>query len=300
MLLRVFLRNPTMLESENYNFSKFILVVFFVQAAMIFWQNYDGIYFDDISGTFGEGASHSIGYMSLLTIAVAITMPFNTLVKGLVILLSFVINMMSSNVGFYVLFTFFLFAYYIRIQISIRSLSFLLLLVLATTALFNISLYARYSFGEFIVRRIAGVFVDPTIYDSEGKMGRPQALVYAWDLGGWFGAGSGAFSNIYQMQGYKSDTLANGRINISEFTHLLAENGLLGLLLVTSFYALMFSAMFDGVYHKLVTMVLIPFCFLYSTALTTETQFLLLSLTFYYVSKMKKPGFRPNRISSQS
>jgi len=203
---------------------KVLFYTFIIEVIMVFYQYFSGYHFDDISGTFGYGASHAIGYFSLLFISYLLYIKQkNSLGFFLIILTSLVINYMSENMGFYILlFVLFMFK-------NIKQFSVFLMITIIVI-FFSSSVGIDFVFS-MVSRYIAFFNMEDVSNLEKIASSRGPLMAYAWFLGGFFGAGPGSFSSVYGMVGWKVDTLLNSQINISSATNLLSEYGLIGMLL---------------------------------------------------------------------
>jgi hypothetical protein len=100
-------------------------------------------------------------------------------------------------------------------------------------------------------------------------------------LGGWFGAGPGAYSEIYSMIGWNS--LGDIQINISSVTNLLAEYGIIGFLLWVSLYAVFIKRFFKKRKDFIFISMLLLFSMLYNKVLNDERVIFLLIFTMMFL-----------------
>ena len=267
---------------------KFLMITFILESILIFYQYYIGYDFDDISGTFGYGASHSIGYFSLLVIGyrLYITKKLN-LITFIIIFDAIIINYMSENMGFYILLVL-LFSFY-------RPAALFYLIVISTVVYI---LFSSFS-GNFITSMI-GRFLEFFTYSQELdltniKSSRGSLTAYALYLGNFFGVGPGAFSSIYGLTGWKIDELANSQINISTVTNLVSEYGIVGFIVWIILYLYIINSFIVEQRVKFSVSIFIIFVFFYNRLLMDERiifMIMMLILIMNYDSKIIKKGIK--------
>ncbi|MDB4097016.1 hypothetical protein N9542_03160 [Methylophilaceae bacterium] len=247
--------------------------------------------FDDIAGTFGDGASHSIAYFSLATIALCFVTSKKFTIS-IFIFIAILLNIVAENPGFFVL----LFLIWIW---NIYNSNFNYKLILYTIIIFTISFillnYSYYSNAplfDIIYKRAFAVLQIPNYFDANSINGRADFLFLGFKLGGWFGAGPGAYSNIYLMDGFKIATLPHPGINISEASHLLAETGIIGFILTITNYFFFLTSFKAKLFPMIFTCILLILCFFYTAILSTEPQIVFLIITIFVLSKNGKNVLR--------
>ncbi len=256
--------------------SKPLAITFIIEVIIVFFQYNSGYHFDNISGTFGYGASHSIGYFSLLYIAYRVyfeeKINFTTL---LVILLSIIMNYMSENMGFYILLLAML-AFY-NLKYSVYFLVFILTIYLTYGSISNEFVNSMLSrFGEYI-----DVEQGLDLYNI--KSSRGALTKYAFYLGDFFGVGPGAYSNIYGFEGWKLDELFNSQIDISTVTSLLSEYGLIGLLIWWVLYIYAFTNVTNHKIFKVFLSIFVTLIFFYNKLLMDERIILMLIMIIAFM-----------------
>ena len=207
----------------------FSFISFIIQVIVVLNQYSKGINFDNIAGTFGDGSTHALCYFSLFFIVLIIRLKKKLLILP-VILVSIVINYFAENFGFYVLLPFvllFILNKWIKLSAAAMIISF-------TVIAFSTVNHWIENYG---LNRLTG-FHFIQLYDGEYTLadGREVLLGYAVYLGGFFGNGYGAYSEIYNQRGWLLDEVLNRQICISELTHLVSEIGIVGLILTMILY----------------------------------------------------------------
>jgi hypothetical protein len=113
--------------------------------------------------------------------------------------------------------------------------------------------------------------------------------ILAFLIGGFFGAGPGCFSHIYSIEPWLS--IEPIQIDISSFTIILAEYGVVGMLFWILIYSFFFSIFFSSKRNFLFVISFFVFCFLYNKVLNDERIFIMLLFTLfsvkYYIEKEK-------------
>jgi hypothetical protein len=131
------------------------------------------------------------------------------------------------------------------------------------------------------------------IQGVETHTGRGILTVYAWFLGQYTGQGTGAFSDIYGIHGWKVDELLNSQLNISTLTNLLAEVGLIGLFAYIYIYTIFIISMFAKFKIKLFVVLLFFSALCYNRLLMDERIiymfiFIVLLLKIYEINLLRK------------
>jgi len=264
---------------------KFIGIAFFIQIPLVLYQAwaYQGkgmVYFDDVAGTFGDGAVYSLAYLSLLYIFLSIALKKNKLFILILVTITIIMNILAENVGFFILLPMFLFWFILNQKVRFRTvLTTLVTTSIALILLGNI-ISGDASFGDKIESRISSSVLESNM--DLTQPGRGTALLIAFDLGGWFGIGPGSFSNIYLLKGYYSGMLNDSaQINIAESSHLIFESGVVGLLLVAVLYCSFIVEWFGRLRNKVYSVLLVCAGMFYSSLLMTETQIFLFILILF-------------------
>jgi len=262
---------------------RFIGFAFFVQMLVVGVQYITGVHFDDVAGTFGDGGSHAIGYISLLFITASIAFSKKMIFTLGLISATIMMNIASENAGFFVLMPMLMLSIIIAKKINIKFIFIVGAMMLFANFLLNMSFYSESSFGESIISRATGIFEIPDDFDPSARNhGRSSYLVLGSYLGGWFGQGPGAYSDIYLMQGYDSMNMIDPHIIISEASHLLAESGFTGFGLTLLIYVLFVINFFDKLVVKSFMALFFIACMFYSALLMNESHIFILLLMFYF------------------
>lgn len=257
--------------------STFLGTVFFIQFAMVIFQHNAGYQFDDISGTFGYKASHVLGYFCFLYIAFLIFIRKRVdLYLSLVLLMSIYMNYLAENVGFYVLLIALMFMKNIRVGVYGG--------VVIVLAIFTSDVIYQY-FDTIILHRIQDFFVFPGIdeFDPSTVVSRSTMTVYAFSLGGYFGGGIGAFTDIYNMSGWQFHDLENKQVSISTFTTLLAEYGIFGFLLMMYSYIVILLQSVKENKNKIIILAVFLLSVLYNRSLMDERVIYQLIFVFMFI-----------------
>jgi hypothetical protein len=199
---------------------------FFIQVIVVLIQQKLGLHFDNIAGTLGDGSTHSLAYFSIFYIVFLITHNKSIFLTIFVVILSMIINYFAENIGFYLLLGVSLF-FVLGSKIGTRNM--ILISVLAGSLFVVKGLKGE--FAQKSVGRI-GRFSVSNNYSGADKLKAERGIMtgYAVYLGGLWGKGMGAYSEIYGQEGWEFYKLMNDQICISEATHLIAEIGIVGLL----------------------------------------------------------------------
>lgn len=252
---------------------------------------------DNVAGTFGDGATHSLAYFCILYIGLLIWQKKHAVLVLVVIFISVYLNYLSENVGFYVLLVFILlvkkpiylvwtFVYIILlgwVDVDFGSFTFNIFLprILSFFGLDN-----NYSISTAVE------VVEAVRHQKEVATGRLPLLIYALELGSWMGQGPGFYSNIYGLDGSGYSGLKNTQLAISECTHLISEYGIIGGIVVIGLYVSVIqnNTKFPGV---LIGIAFFLMCILYNRLLMDERLiyqacFIILILT--WKSKIRSEG----------
>ncbi|MFA5371205.1 MAG: hypothetical protein WC298_04425 [Sideroxydans sp.] len=275
---------------------KICFIFFSIQIVAVIVQYATGVFYDDIAGTFGDGGSHAIAYISILFLVGLILHKSSSIVVVGAVVITLALNILSENSG-YVLLMLAAFLGLILVHFSVRDLFkgrnfiFAAMTLIVLYWLSMMTMYSEHSLGEIVIARFIDIFGADADLDTQ-SVGRGVSLLLASDLGGWFGRGPGAYSIIYQSQGYDFETVYGLQIAISELTHLVSESGFVGYVLTVLVYITFISGLFNGGSYKFVGMTLFVVCTAYSKVLMNESQFFLfLLLMFYFAVLERKSSF---------
>jgi hypothetical protein len=271
MLLKLLDRyaNTNRIRSFIMKFSIFFPIVFCIQVSLVLYQYFSGYFFDDISGTFGYRGSHSIGYFCLLYIVYLMFVRRSTYYLIFIVVVSLFLNYLSDNIGFYVLFLFLLiFRLYRQYNFSMIIVYGLTLLL----AFYGLNLLLGGNMIGEIIYRVTRLINVANVDTSIIVDSRPFLMFYAYSVGGLFGAGPGAYSEIYQMNGWLIPTLFDNKLNlnISACTSLIAEYGVSGFILWISIYLKYLCYFFSDLSSKLFVSFLFVSCVFYNNILNDE------------------------------
>jgi len=245
-------------------------IVFFLQSIVVILQAYFGFHFDDISGTFGYGASHSLGYFCLMFLTYLILFGRSRAYFLIIFIISLLLNYISENKGFYLLLIALLF-FKLAWSYSVKRLPFYIIA-------FSLLIY-------IIDSLIGGRLISPIVYAistlsnnlmtgdiSEISVSRGFLMIYAYMKGGWFGLGPGAYSDCYSLSGWLLDNLSDGRlqINISSATSCIIEYGLIGTSIWIGLYLIFLSYFFKNISIKFFVWIFFLLCFFYNKLLVDE------------------------------
>jgi len=252
--------------------------IFIVQSVLVFYQYFTGYYYDDISGTFGMAGGHSIAYYCLLYLSYLFYIKKSYSLTFFIFILSLVMNYFSENMGYYPLVILLLSYKWMTLKglkyMMFYGLLLLLLVVIADRALGGILI-------QPVLHRFSEFFLVGSRDLSNFTPSRGYMTALSLFLGGWWGAGPGCYSEIYSLIGWKSiDPI---QINISSVTNLLAEYGIIGLLLWASLYAVFIKRFFKKRKDFIFISMLLLFSMLYNKVLNDERVIFLLIFTMMFM-----------------
>ena len=258
-----------------------IFFSFIIQLIFAAYQVYSEVKFDDVAGTFGDGATHSLAYLSVLFISLVIILNKRLWLILSSILAVFWLNLNGENVGFFVLLPLAIIGIVINRRLKVIHMVGTMLLLPLILLILEKPLYHNIPFSQVISSRITGFISGDYRPNSPGRW---AALTTGVEYGGWLGAGPGSYSNIYLMNGYKYDRETDvSQINISEASHLLAEAGIVGMALTMFLYQSLLWAYFKRWRNKVFALLYFSACFFYGSLLMTEPQiFMLLLIMFIF------------------
>lgn len=284
MLFRLIIRHHSSQRIGSLlNILGFILVLsFFIQFSVTMIQYFLGFNIDDMAGTFGNGASHSIAYFCLLVVSYFLYIKKAPFLLPIIISLSFLINYLGENLGFFLLF----FVIFIYHSFSFKFsfiYSFIVLFILFFCLDyffldFGLSIQSRYS--EF-----ASIFNYSNFNKLDVTASRGFLTLYSFFNGGLFGAGSGAYSEIYFLKGWLKEASYNGsngllQLDISTAVNLLSETGIVGFLVFLFTYITYIFHFFNTNSSRLFVSFLFILCVFYSGIATVEMCMLMLLVIF--------------------
>ena len=277
-----------------------IAFAFFIQMIAVSIQYGRGEMFDNIAGTFGDGGSHAVGYISLLFICAAFVFR-NIVLIGCSIIIAAMMNMAAENAGFFVLLILLALVLFVLHGVTILRnfyvcLAFVML-VLTVGWMLSFSVYSDLAFGGVVMGRLVELLAIHNYGDSLESVGRSTSLFMASQLGGWFGSGPGAYSNIYLLEGYRSHDVDGLQINICEVSHLIAESGYVGFVLVMATYISFMASLFDRWLTKVLAACLLVVCLFYSALLMNESQAFMFILMLFFLALAEKRKRIPSIIS---
>jgi hypothetical protein len=143
-----------------------------------------------------------------------------------------IINYYAENIGFYLLLGISLF-FVLGSKIGTRNM---VLISILAASLFIIK-GLKGEFAEKSVARIGKFSITDSYKGASNlKPERGVLMGYAVYLGGFWGKGLGAYSEIYGKEGWEFFRLMNDQICISEATHLISEIGIIGLIVTIILY----------------------------------------------------------------
>lgn len=271
--IQIFLRNCGVI----------LFCVFCFQILLVFLQVSLGFHFDDISGTFGYGASHSLGYFCLMFLVYILFFVRSRMYFLIILMISLILNYFSENKGFYLLLTallLFNFAFYY----SIKRLPFYIVAISLGAFILDSMLGGRLL--SPIMHAINGSFDNLIRGDiSDISISRGFLMQYAYIKGGWFGLGPGAYSDCYSMTGWLLNSLSDGRlqINISSATSCIIEYGILGTVIWIGLYSMMLGSFFQTRRIKLFVWLFFLLCFFYNRLLTDERIIFMVIFIFIFI-----------------
>ncbi len=248
------------------NMYHLVAVTFAIQVMAVLIQYSNGVFFDDIAGTFGDGGSHAIGYVSLLFLTAAIAMRKGKLIIVFGIVAAMLMNLASENIGFYLLLALVLAGVAVTHRLDARTFIGFIAVAMAGYFVLDVALYHDKPFYVSAFERVFEM-VDISA-DRTESVGRGWALMLALDTGGWFGYGPGAFSDIYTLNGYGFNEQIH--LNINETSHVIAESGIVGFVMVIGTYVSTVVKLFSRTSTKLFAIALLVACAQYSLVFMNE------------------------------
>tara|TARA_B100000795_G_scaffold248217_1_gene214973 strand:+ start:699 stop:1877 length:1179 start_codon:yes stop_codon:yes gene_type:complete len=246
-----------------------ISLTFLIKIILVFFQYFSDYHMDDVSGTFGYGGSHSLGYFCLLLISYLLYIKKWSYLVVLVSIVSFILNFMAENMGFYLLFIL-LVSFNFSSSGRLKYLIFIGFLFILFVFFFDFLLA-----GDFIAPMMYrfSEFLNITDFDSTKiKTSRGFLTAYSILLGGVFGKGPGAYSEIYFFSGWLLSDLSsnNLQINISTTSNLLSEYGLSGFFVWLFVYLSLLRSFFITFKYKIFVSGFFILCVLYNRVLMDE------------------------------
>ena len=213
--------------------------IFILQSALVFYQSISGYFKDDISGTFGTASGHTFAYYCLLYLTYLFYIKRSYLLTFCVVILSLIMNYLAENMGYYPLLILLLSYNWMTLKglkyMILYGTGFLLGIIIIDNILGGVLIQpVLYRFSEFFL--VGSIDLD-NLNQSRGYM-----TALALSLGGWWGAGPGCYSDIYSLMGWKY--LEGIQLNISSVTNLLAEYGVVGIIMWISLYLIFIKRFF--------------------------------------------------------
>ena len=255
--------------------SPILIISFFIQFLLTITQYSMGFYNTNISGTFGVGASHSIAYFCLMVISYFLYLKKNPFLLFILISLSCIINFIGDNLGFYVL----LFLILLFKWVSFR---YWYLFFFYTITLIILAFLLDHFIGGFFVT-LQGRFSELLSiinYSDFNKLeitaSRGFLTMYSFFNGGMFGAGPGAYSEIYFLKGWLKSSAYNSsggllQLDISTVVNLLSETGIVGLLFFITTYLTYIFYFFTSFSSRLFVSIFFLLCISYNSIATVES-----------------------------
>ena len=251
-----------------------LILSLLIQFSLTMIQYFLGFHIDNMSGTFGQGASHSIGYFCLLVISYFLYIKRNPFLLFPVIILSCIVNFLGDNLGFYILLVVMLLYQWV----SFRNLH---LLVSYSIILIILAFLLNYFIGDFFLTlqsrfsELAAIINVSNFNKSEITASRGFLTVYAFFEGGLLGNGPGAYSEIYFLKGWLKDSTyntSNGllQLDISSAVNLLSETGIIGLLVFILTYITYIFYFFNTYSSRLFVSFFFILCIFYNSIATVE------------------------------
>lgn len=264
--------------SFSNSFGFIIGSIFIIQSVLVFYQYFNGYYKDDISGTFGKASGHTFVYYCLLYLSYLFYIKKSYLLTFCVLILSLVMNYISENMGYYPL-VILLLSYKWMSMKGLKYMFFYGSLFIITVVILDIVL------GDVLIQPVLYRFSEFFLVGSRDlenfTPSRGYMTALSLFLGGWFGAGPGCYSEIYNLIGWES--LGKIQINISSVTNLLAEYGIIGLFLWLFLYFVFIKRFFKKRKDFIFISMLLLFSMLYNKVLNDERVIFLLIFTMMFI-----------------
>lgn len=254
---------------------RYSLISFFIQMFFIVIQYQMNVGWDNMAGTFGNGSTHSVAYFSTFLTLFQIRYKKNILITATVIAMSLITSLWSENTGYFVMLGLILFFCFID-QISVFNLA-----LIGLIAGFIILIAAKNEMAGYATNKITG-FTLSTSYKGAEHV-RPERGIlmgYALYLGGWYGQGFGAYSEIYNIDGWLFHKLADKQLCISEGTHLVAEIGIVGLLITMVLFIVLFFEQFPDRKTRFFAITYLLLAMFHGRLFIDERLFFMFVLTF--------------------
>lgn len=251
---------------------KVLFFLFLLQIPVIAYQLLQKYHFDDIAGTFGYGASHSIAYLSISFLISSIILNKNYLKIILYSIIAFSLNLAGENYGFFILFIIVPIIYYAKNSKSrIPEFVFIIISILSFSFVMSLEEY------QLIKKRFSNLYeTESFVPAKEIKAERNIMYQFALYKGKYLGSGIGAYSDVYGFEGYKKNEIGDIQINISEFSHLISEWGIIGTTFVLMSFAFQIYIYSVGRFVFLTSTFLFILSIMYNRALMDERIFIYL------------------------
>jgi hypothetical protein len=274
----------------------FVAFSFFVQVVAVAYQYLNDVHFDSVAGTFGDGGSHAIAYISLLYIVASISFYKKAFFLFSLSCVTIFMNIVSENVGFFVLVIMFMTSLFMIKKKNTKYVFVFIVVIISASLLLSLSMYSQSAFGEVIISRVLDMFEVPDYFDPAANNGRGDFLFLSFQVGGWFGVGPGAYSSIYLLEGCDMESMIDSHIIIAESSHLISESGMVGFLLTIIVYATFISKIFYKRRVKVSMVCIFVACMFYSVLLMNESHIFLLILMFYFFKMIENESMRKQKL----
>ncbi len=264
---------------------KMSIVSFFIQIFFIFIEYNLGWGWDYLAGTFGDGSTHSVAYFSVFLTLFMIRFKKSIPLTVTVIALSIITNLLSENTGYFVILVIMVFFIFLE-KINITNL-----ILIGVIAIFMASIIARNEMASYATNKITKFSLVKEYSGSKNVRAERGILMgYALFLGGKYGQGFGAYSNIYNVDGWLFPKLIDKQLCISEGTHLVAEIGIVGLLLTLLLFITLFVKILPDGKSRLYCITYFVLAMFHGRLLIDERLFFFFTLNFliWYASHENK------------
>ena len=258
-------------------------IIFFIQVFVVNYQFFNNYFIDDIAGTFGYGASHSLGYFCLMYLSYLMFFTKSRLYFSIILVISMILNFMSENTGFYLLLVMLLSFHWMRFYGLKKLATYTLMLIVIVVVI-------DFLLGGQLINPIIHRITKSTTSLITGDMSvvsvsRGFLMLYAFMLGGWFGLGPGSYSECYSMSGWLLDGLSDGRlqVNISNVTNFLVEYGVVGLLIWVILYLIFLRYFFKDIKTKVFVSLWFLLCLFYNKLLIDERIFFMFMFIIVFI-----------------
>lgn len=272
---------------------KISFVTFFVQVFFILIQYKLHWHFDNLAGTFGNGSTHSVAYFNIAFILLIIRHKKNIPFAILVIAICFLTSFISENTGFFVLLALSLFFQFID-RIKLINLIILGLLVFIISI---IVVEVQDETAKYTINKITSFTLNRGYKGADYV--RPERGIlmgYALYLGGLYGQGFGAYSEIYNIDGWLFHTLIDKQLCISEGTHLIAEIGILGLITTIILFITLLVREFKDFNTRAFSIIFFVLAMFHGRLLIDDRLFFFFTLILIIWYSTKNKQIKPNNV----